>query len=182
MIKKTPFLFFIAALLATVGCLAQNKGKKKESNPSNPYNLPAPSESKRKNSKVIGWPEGKTPIAPEGFVVEKYAGGLKSPRWMYVTPNGDILVSESRTNTHTSPNCIILLRDSDKDGKVDFRDSFLTNLNQPLGMLVLNNWLYIGNTDGIYRYPYTPGQARIKEAGKKILDLTPGGYNNHWTR
>ncbi len=112
----------------------------------------------------------------------RYASQLDNPRWMYVTPNGDVLVAQARSSKRNSPNNIILLRDTDKDGQVDQQEVFMTGLNQPLGMLVLNDWLYVGHTDGIYRYPYKPGQLQVKEAGQKILDLTPGGYNNHWTR
>jgi glucose/arabinose dehydrogenase len=147
-------------------------------------NLPEPfaTPAVKKSSKVIGWPEGKTPTAPEGFVVTKFADKLKSPRWFYITPNGDLLVSESRTNRRTSPNDIILFRDSDHDGIPETRQTFMKDLNQPLGMLVLNNWFYVGNTDGVYRYRYTPGQTEITEKGEKILELPAGGYNNHWTR
>jgi glucose/arabinose dehydrogenase len=151
----------------------------------NSVSLPAPTESKRKNSKVIGWPADKMPQAPEGFVVTKFADKshqLNNPRWIYVTPNGDVLVSQAKTNKQTSPNNIILFRDADKDGHYEVSHVFLSNLNQPLGMLVQGNYFYVGNTDGIYRYPYTPGQLNIKDPGVKILDLTPDGYNNHWTR
>jgi glucose/arabinose dehydrogenase len=148
------------------------------------YVLPDPyaTPDTKKNSKVIGWPEGKTPVAPEGFVVTRYADKLNSPRWFYITPNGDILVSESQTNKKKSANDIILLRDENKDGVVDLQKTFMRDLNQPLGMLVYRGWLYVGNTDGIYRYPYTAGQTEITVKGEKIVDLTPGGYNNHWTR
>jgi glucose/arabinose dehydrogenase len=91
-------------------------------------------------------------------------------------------VSESRTNRKTSPNDIVLFRDSDHDGLPETRQTFMKDLNQPLGMLLLNNWFYVGNTDGVYRYHYTPGQTEITEKGEKILDLPAGGYNNHWTR
>ena len=122
------------------------------------------------------------PVAPEGFEVSKFAGGLSNPRWIYVTPNGDILVSQSRTNKNTSPNNILIFRDADGDGKPEIRQTFMSGLKQPLGMLVLNNKFYVGHTDGIYQYPYTPGQLSITDSGRKILDLTPDGYNNHWTR
>jgi glucose/arabinose dehydrogenase len=164
-----------------IACNAQ-KGSKSTTLTKEDFILPEPSESFKKSSKVIGWPEGKTPLAPEGFVVTKFADKLNNPRWIYVTPNGDILVSQSKTNKNTSPNNIILLRDSDKDGMVDVKETFMSGLKQPLGMLIMNNKLYIGNTDGIYTYPYTPGQLQVKDSGQKILDLTPGGYNNHWTR
>jgi glucose/arabinose dehydrogenase len=171
----TSSVFFLA-------CHSQQKTTKKGGSNPNAITLPEPSESKRKSSKVIGWPVGKTPVAPQGFVVTKYADGLNNPRWMYVTPNGDILVSQSKTNKNTSPNNIILLRDTNEDGIADVKETFLSGLKQPLGMLVLKNWLYVGHTDGVYRYPYTPGQTHVTDAGQKILDLTPDGYNNHWTR
>jgi glucose/arabinose dehydrogenase len=185
--KKTSlFICTFVTALCFLSCNSQKSvtnGKSGGStdNP-NSINLPVPSESHRKSSKVIGWTEGKTPVAPEGFVVTKFADKLNNPRWFYVTPNGDILVSQSKTNKNTSPNNIILLRDTDKDGDVDVRETFMSGLKQPLGMLVLNNWLYVGQTDGIYRYPYTPGQLQVTDPGQKLVDLTPGGYNNHWTR
>ena len=172
--------FLLGILLVSV--TVTNCHPQKKSLAANQINLPEPSESKRKTSKVIGWPEGKMPVAPEGFEVSKFAGGLSNPRWIYVTPNGDILVSQSRTNKNTSPNNILIFRDADGDGKPEIRQTFMSGLKQPLGMLVLNNKLYVGHTDGIYQYPYTPGQLSITDSGRKILDLTPDGYNNHWTR
>ncbi|OLY91590.1 Glucose/arabinose dehydrogenase, beta-propeller fold [Cnuella takakiae] len=166
-------------------------------------NLPAPfaTESSTKFSNVIGWPEGRTPQAPAGFTVSKFADSLNNPRWMYATPNGDILVAEANTepnikdkakavvsgkaksqNLGNSANRITLFRDADGDGRYELRTTFLEGLNQPLGMLVLNNQFYVANTDGILQFPYTAGQTSIKAAGKKILELPAGGYNNHWTR
>ncbi len=179
---KKYTLFVLTGALFFGACSSQQKTTQKAGNNPIAVPLPEPSESNRKSSKVIGWPAGKTPVAPQGFVVTKYVDGLNNPRWMYVTPNGDILVSQSKTNKNTSPNNIILLRDSDGDGIVDLKQTFMSGLKQPLGMLVLKNWLYVGHTDGVYRYPYTPGQTHVTDAGQKILDLTPDGYNNHWTR
>jgi glucose/arabinose dehydrogenase len=173
--------FFVCVAMITENCSSQ---KKIVQATSSDVNLPEPfaTPAVKKSSKVIGWPEGKTPTAPEGFVVTKYADKLNSPRWFYITPNGDILVSESQTNRKKSANDIILFRDTDHDGMPDLRQTFMKDLNQPLGMLVLNNWFYVGNTDGVYRYHYTPGQTEITEKGEKILELPAGGYNNHWTR
>lgn len=172
-----PFL-----LLLLWSCQVQKKATSPEEKQKSHPVLPEPSASQRKSSKVIGWPEGKTPAAPEGFVVSRFASGLNNPRWIYVTPNGDVLVSQSKTNKKSSPNNILIFRDADKDGHYEVRDTFMSGLNQPLGMLVWKDWFYVGNTDGIYRYPYAPGQVHLKEPGQKILDLTPDGYNNHWTR
>jgi glucose/arabinose dehydrogenase len=180
---QRPFLFLttLAALSIAVTCPAQGK---KDGKPSKNISLPEPYATvpTKRNSKVIGWPEGKTPVAPAGFKVTKFAGKMNSPRWFYITPNGDILVSESQTSRKKSANDILLFRDTDHDGQPDLRDTFMTALNQPLGMLILNNWFYVGNTDGVYRYPYTAGQLHIMGKGEKILNLPAGGYNNHWTR
>jgi len=157
-------------------------------------------------AKVIGWPEGKTPTAPVGFVVTKYAGDLDHPRWLYVLPNGDVLVSEASTQPHKNPgikehlmhmmkrrggslgksaNRITLLRDSDGDGDVDFRSVFLSNLNQPLGMALKDGTLYVANTDAVVAYPYTDGATKITGEGRVIARLPAGaGVSSpgHWTR
>ena len=147
-----------------------------------PLDLVAPfsSESQVKESKVVGWENGKTPIAPEGFVVTRFADSLEHPRWTYVAPNNDIFVAEA--NTKNSANRITLLRDSNNDGEVDARFIFKDGLNQNFGMLVLNNYFYIANTDGLYRYPYKEGQTKLEGEGEKIVPLSASGYNNHWTR
>ncbi|MCC4214339.1 PQQ-dependent sugar dehydrogenase [Leeuwenhoekiella parthenopeia] len=147
-----------------------------------PLELPAPfaSESVTKESKVVAWPEGKTPVAPEGFTVTRFADELQHPRWTYVAPNNDIFVAES--NTRNSANQITLLRDTNSDGSVDERFVFKDGLNQNFGMLVLSDYFYIANTDGLYRYPYTEGQTKLEGEGEKIVELSASGYNNHWTR
>nr|WP_313518176.1 sorbosone dehydrogenase family protein [Pseudomonas sp.] len=166
--------------------------------------LPAPDAThKVKNcSKVIGWKDGQMPKAPAGFSVSKYADGLRNPRWIYVTPNGDVLVAEANSelkskaekreaqrqgklesqNLGRSANRITLFRDRDGDGQPELRATFLDNLNQPLGMQVVGDWFYVANTDALWRYPYQTGDQKIHGAGEKILDLPAGGYNNHWTR
>lgn len=165
--------------------------------------LPEPNTdaSKTKFSKVIGWPDGKTPVAPAGFTVTKFAGNIKSPRNIYIAPNGDILVALSNSERSTkekianavsgkakseqggeSANTIILYRDSNKDGKPDLQSAFLTGLNQPYGILIIGDSFYVANTDGLWKYPYKTGAAKITGQGKKILELPAGGYNNHWTR
>ncbi|MBZ9728904.1 sorbosone dehydrogenase family protein [Salegentibacter sp. JZCK2] len=140
---------------------------------------PFSSESVTKESKVIGWGDNK-PNAPAGFKVTKFAENLNHPRRTYIAPNDDIFVVES--NTENSADRITLIRDIDQDGTPDYQEVFLDNLNQPYGMLILNDYFYVANTDGLYRYPYTEGDTEIKDEGEKILNLPAGGYNNHWTR
>src|SRR5258708_29100601 len=42
-----------------------------------------------------GWTDGPTPVAAPGLKGNAVATGLKHPRWIYVLPNGDVLVAES---------------------------------------------------------------------------------------
>lgn len=153
-------------------------------------------------SKVTGWLGGKTPEAPEGFTVTRFAEELKSARWIYVLPNGDVLVAQANTHKRAgkdrvistlsgqaksqhimeSPNQITLFRDSDKNGTAETKETFLWDLNQPFGMLLIDNSFYVACTDGLWKFSYTTGDTKIKGEGKKILDLPAGGYNNHWTR
>ena len=145
--------------------------------------LPKPyeTESARKSNNMVDWPEGKMPIAPEGFTVIKFADGFKNPRWTYIAPNGDFFVCES--GTRSSENLITILRDKNNDGKFELRETFLEDLNKPFGMLIIGDYFYVANTDGLYKYPYKTGQTSLKVAnGKKIVELPAGGYNNHWTR
>lgn len=168
--------------------------------------LPEPFATKSVSnySNVKGWEDGKKPKAPEGFMVTKYADGFDNPRWMYVSPNGDILVVESNSNYSIlkqigatiigagssknlakSADVITILRDTDNDGLPEIRETLLTKkegLNQPFGMLVIDNWLYVANTDAILRYPYKAGQTKITEMGEKITSLPAGKVNQHWTR
>jgi glucose/arabinose dehydrogenase len=164
--------------------------------------LAAPSDSKSvvNFSTVVGWPEGQTPAPPEGFVVHRFADGLISPRWPYVLPNGDVLIAESSTvikrempkefeeglrragNVMKNANRITLLRDADGDGKPEVHRVFLKDLNQPFGMTLVGDHLYVANTDALLRFPYKPGQTGIEVPGQKVIDLPAGGYNNHWTR
>lgn len=133
-----------------------------------------------KFSNVTGWTEGKTPVAPTGFIVTKLAGNFDNPRNAYIGPNGDLFITES--GTRGSANRITLLRDKDKDGLFETRATFLEGLNKPYGTLILKGWFYVANTDGLYRYPYKDGQLKMSAKAEKILELPAGGYNNHWTR
>jgi len=165
--------------------------------------LPAPDEKGAKNkfSNVIGWPENKTPIAPEGFTVTRFAENIKSPRNMIQADNGDVFVvlsNSERTPTEKikndisgksdaevggkSANRILLYRDANKDGIPESSSVFLDNLNQPYGMLIIKDQFYVANTDGLWVYPYKQGDTKITKPGKKIVSLPAGGYNNHWTR
>ena len=147
-----------------------------------------------------GWAAGQRPAAATGLAVNAFAAGLKHPRWIEVLPNGDVTVAEAlqaggRPRTlfdHAmvatmrraaaigdSPNRITLLRDADGDGVAEQRHTLLDKLNQPFGMALLANTLYVGNTDGVMAFAYTAGTTTISTPGQRLATFKPGG---HWTR
>lgn len=146
-----------------------------------PLVLPKPyaTESVSNGNSMAKWPDGKMPTIPTGFTVTKYAEDFKNPRQTYVAPNGDLFVVESGK----SANRITLIRDMNYDGKFEVRETFLDNLNKPYGVVIIGNYFYVANQDGVLKYPYKEGQTSLKEAkGIQIVDLPAGGYNHHWTR
>jgi glucose/arabinose dehydrogenase len=116
---------------------------------------------------------------PAGFRVNVFAEGLEAPRWLALTPDGDVLVTETRNNR------IRLLRDTNKDGVADVKQTFAgeeNGLNIPFGMAFAENYFFVGNTDEVLKFPYQKGQRQITGKGAKITELPGGGYNQHWTR
>ena len=147
-----------------------------------------------------GWAEGQLPTAAPGLRVNAFASGLKHPRWIHVLPNGDVTVAEAlfmpgpakslfglamistmrrAAAVGASPNRITLLRDADGDGVAEIQEPLLEGLSQPFGMALLGDTFYVGNTDGVVAFPYTPGATRITGAGRPLCSFKPGG---HWTR
>ncbi len=143
--------------------------------------LPPPyaSESASKSPSVVPIPQNPVLRVPAGFVVNIFADGLDRPRWLALTPDGDVLVTETRQNR------IRRLRDTNGDGVADVKETFATatnGLNQPFGMAFAGNSFFLGNTDAVLRFPYQKGQAQIQGTGQTIAKLPADGYNNHWTR
>ena len=151
-----------------------------------------------------GWAEGEAPTPAAGLQVQAFARGLEHPRWLYVLPNGDVLVAESnapareggggglrdrvarwimaRAGAGTpSPDRITLLRDADGDGVAEQRHLFADNLTSPFGMALVGERLYIANADALVVAPYATGQTRLTARPEKVADL-PAGRNHHWTK
>jgi glucose/arabinose dehydrogenase len=145
-----------------------------------------------------GWDPGQKPVAAPGLKVNAFAADLDHPRWIEVLPNGDVLVAESqqvagkpRTIFHhamqatmrraralgVSADRITLFRDKDGDGVAEVRSAFMERLSQPFGMALVGGTFYVGNTDGVVAFPYSPD--RIDAAGKTLVTFKPMG---HWTR
>ena len=144
-----------------------------------PNKLPPPfhTESARRSSRVVPQPADAKLTVPKGFKVNVFAeGGFRVPRWMALAPNGDVFLADSRANT------IYVLRDKNKDGVAEERFTFSDKLSQPFGMAFHKGWFYVANTDSIVRFPYRSGQTAATAEPEKLVELTPGGYNQHWTR
>ena len=200
---KVPFLI-ACALLA--GCETASLPFRAGTGPEPA--LPAPNPSLIPTVHIApakGWPHGGAPTAAPGLAVKAFATGLDHPRWIYVLPNGDVLVAESnapakpddgkgikgwimkkvmkRAGAGTpSANRITLLRDADGDGVAETRTLFLANLNSPIGMALVGRDFYVANTDAVMRFPYEAGATQITAPGTKLTDLPAGTINHHWTK
>ena len=154
---------------------------------------------------VQRWTAAQRPVVAPGLAIQAYARDLDHPRWLYVLPNGDVLVAE--TNAPPKPddskgikgaimqmqmkkagaatpsaNRITLLRGMDSNGVAQTRSVFLQGLNSPFGMALVGNELYIANADALMRFPYETGQSTITAPGVKVMDLPGGPINHHWTK
>ena len=156
-------------------------------------------------AKAVGWKPDARPMAAPGVAVNAFASGLHHPRWLYVLPNGDVLVAETNEPPKPedkkgveaaamgvlqkkagaaapTPNRIILLRDADGDGVAEVRAVFIDALHSPFGMALVGNDLYVADTDAVLKFTYKPGETSIAEPGVKVTDLPAGPINHHWTK
>lgn len=156
-------------------------------------------------ARARGWPSTRHPTGPDGTSVTAFAKDLDHPRWLYVLPNGDVLVAETNAPdkpddskglrgkamkfvqgvagaTTPSANRITLLRDSGGDGVAIVRSVFIDGLNSPFGMALVGNTLYVADTDAVLKFQYEPGQTRINGTGVLVTDLPAGPINHHWTK
>jgi len=152
-----------------------------------------------------GWSAGEKPMPAPGTSVGAFARDLDHPRWLYVLPNGDVLVAETNGPDRPednkgfkgwlfnhfqkkagaavpSANRIILLRDADGDGVAEQKSVFIEGLMSPFGMVLVGNDLYVANSDALVRFPYVNGQLQITTQGTKVIDLPAGPINHHWTK
>jgi glucose/arabinose dehydrogenase len=196
---------FAAALLLFTACESARLPVEAGMGPS--PQLPPPQKSLIPTVVVApakGWPSGRTPAASAGWTVKAFAGGLDHPRWLYVLPNGDVLVAETNAPPRQekkgirawfmkmfmkkagaavpSANRITLLRDADGDGVAETRHAFLQGLSSPFGMALVGDQLYVANADAVVRFAYTDGATSLSGAPVKVADLPGGPLNHHWTK
>ena len=197
-----------AACLALAACSSSHDNFDRSTQYGPDPQLPEPSRAlvPRMNvSKVVGWAQGETPTVPQGFRIEAIATGLSSPRNVYPLPNGDLLVVESKkeakeplelpkrlvmgwveAKAHGSgsgpSNRILLLRDSNGDGKPDAQSVLIDHLNAPFGVVLVGDALYVADTDAILRYAFKAGDSKVGGEATKLVDLPAGPINHHWTK
>ncbi len=204
---RSPLLLSVVFSFGLTACAEQAQLPPSASIGANPT-LPPPTKSLIPTVDIApaaGWPAGAKPASPEGTRVDAFATGLDHPRWLYVLPNGDVLVAETNAPERPgdgkgikgrvmemvmkragagvpSANRITLLRDADGDGTAEGRFAFLSGLNSPFGMTLVGSDLYIANTDAVVRFPYEEGKTSITAPGTKLVDLPAGPINHHWTK
>ncbi len=210
--KKIPFQLvqrcvLVAALMGLAGCASSARLPVSAGTGPRPT-LPPPEKALIPVVHVVtakGWPDGAAPVAVEGTAVSALARDLDHPRWVYVLPNGDVLVAETNAPPRPednkgikgfffnlfqkkaggavpSANRITLLRDADGDGAAETRSVFLSGLNSPFGMELVGDTLYVANSDAVVKFPYTQGATQITAPGTKVVDLPGGPRNHHWTK
>lgn len=204
---KPPHLLIVALAAGLVACGESSTLQISDGTGPSPK-LPEPNKTLIPTvniAEAIGWPDGAKPTPAQGLQVGAFAEGLDHPRWLYVLPNGDVLVAETNAPPKPddskgirgwvmekvmgragagvpSPNRITLLRDANHDGIAETRTVFLENLNSPFGMTLVGNDLYVADTDRLIRFPYKEGDTQIKAQPTKVVDLPGGTLNHHWTK
>lgn len=205
---RTPPLVLVIALCGGLAACGETSRLQVSDGTGPSPQLPEPNKTLVPTVNIapaIGWPEGAKPIAANGTQVAAFAEHLDHPRWLYVLPNGDVLVAETAAppkpedgngirgwvmkkvmgragSAVPSPNRITLLRDKDHDGIAETRTVFLQNLNSPFGMTLVGKNLYVANTDRLLRFHYETGDTAIKSQPVKVVDLPGGPLNHHWTK
>jgi glucose/arabinose dehydrogenase/mono/diheme cytochrome c family protein len=146
-----------------------------------PQDLPAPyaTESADNGPQLVTRPEGAWPKAPVGFKVQQYATGLDNPRLLRTAPNGDIFLAESGSGT------IRVFRGITEEGKPREAEVFAHGLHRPYGIAFYPpgdspQWVYVGNTDSVVRFPYQNGDLKARGTAQHLVDLPHGA--GHWTR
>lgn len=168
---------FLALLLTTLLFAQTREGAGHyEIKPSQlPKPLHTPSADNPPN--VVAQPPDAKLTLPPGFEISTWAeGGMENPRRLALSPNGDVFVTDSRSGR------ILVFRDAHNSGKAAERFVFASGLHQPFGMAFQGNYLYVGNTDAVVRFPYRAGQTKADGQPEKIAGLPGRGYNQHWTR
>jgi glucose/arabinose dehydrogenase len=154
---------------------------------------------------IVPW-NGEKPTVAKGLKIEALATGLQHPRSLYVLPNGDILVVESKSpgvepiqrpkdlvmgwieklatsgGSGDQPSNRITLLHGAGDGKPATQSVILDHLSSPFGVALVGSDLYVANTDSIMHYTYNTGETKITTPGTPLTALPGGPIDHHWTK
>jgi glucose/arabinose dehydrogenase len=143
--------------------------------------LPGPyaTHSASNGPDLVRRPANVWPKAPAGFVVQQYVTGLDEPRELRIAPNGDVFLAESSSGK------IKVFRGITADGKPQQAEVFAQGLNRPYGIAFYPpgknpQWVYVGDTDAVVRFPYHNGNLKASGKAQHIVDLPQA--EGHWTR
>ena len=136
-------------------------------------NLPAPFSTKSAGNSPANDkpPAGFLPTVPAGFRVNIYAANFRRPRLLTVAPNGDIFLAE------TGGGRVVVLRDPQKTGSAQEREVFAEGLRQPFGIAFHDDYVYVGNTNGVVRFHYDAKTSKRTGESEPILPLPSGGHS-----
>nr|WP_255771763.1 PQQ-dependent sugar dehydrogenase [Microbulbifer guangxiensis] len=115
-------------------------------------------------------------VVADGFSVTLFADDVPNARWLAVTRNGDVLVSQPRRGQ------VSLLRaDANEDGRADGQRVLIDGLRRPHGLFLHEDWLYIAESDAVGRVPFDHSDRRLAGSYQRIVKgLDDSG--NHWTK
>ncbi|HEX7235864.1 MAG TPA: sorbosone dehydrogenase family protein [Gammaproteobacteria bacterium] len=207
LLSKALKLWTISAASLAAGCGGSARLTVADGMGTNPE-LPPPDKSLIPVVDIapaVGWTDGGAPRAADGLEVTAFARDLDHPRWLYVLPNGDVLVAETsaperessrkgvkalimakamKTAGSAVPSAdrITLLRDRDGDGRPELRTTFAENLHSPFGMALVGDDLYVANTDALMKFDYRRDATALPQQGMRVADLPAGDINYHWTK
>ena len=208
--SRTAALLLAGALIASLAACSDPKFDENSQIGPDPA-LPEPKQFLLPPISVapgVGWKSGETPKVAPGLAIKALAMNLGHPRFIYVLPNGDILVSQAKSppsepikrpkdpitsiikGTATtypggakSENRITLIRDANGDGIPEVVTTLVDKLNSPFGVTWADGTLYVANTDGVVTFPYQLGStAEIEVPGKMLTPLPGGPIDHHWTK
>ena len=134
-----------------------------------------PEKSVAKPITIVPVPDKALPKVPEGFNVEVFATGLKTPRTLRAAPNGDLFLSEVGTGR------VLVYKAGQPNATPDV---FAEGLDRPYGIVFYPaknpQYVYVAASNQVVRYPYKKGDVKASAPAKVIVANISN--SRHWTR
>ncbi len=120
---------------------------------------------------------------PAGFGITIAAQGLSRARFMALSPDQRLFVTDLYNRTDNKKGAVYVLDDFDpKAGKFGKVRTWLTKLRNPNSLAFYTDanqrhWLYLALTDKLVRYPYTPGEDQPSAEPETLVTFPDYGLN-----